>query len=144
VSVAAGARACIEQCLFAPDRAFFLAVEGNIPDERLYLQHLQPLTASARAEIEGRLQAARVEWLTGNRDWAHNIDPPPITQFQSILMAPANPDESEELLGVFFLGAEQATAFNFQHLCLLHTVAQICAKSLIILAAKTTNCQGKS
>jgi hypothetical protein len=30
MSVAAGARACIEQCLFAPDRAFFLAVEGNL------------------------------------------------------------------------------------------------------------------
>jgi PAS domain S-box-containing protein len=116
----------------------------TLPDDRLYLQHLQPLTASARAEIQGRLQAARVEWLAGNRDWAHNIDPPPITQFQSILMAPANPDESEELLGVFFIGAEQATAFNFQHLCLLHTVAQICAKTLNNLAAKTTNVKGKA
>lgn len=116
----------------------------TLPDSRLYLQHLQPLTAPARAEIEGRLQAARVEWIAGNQDWAHNIDPPPIAQFQSVLMAPANPDESEELLGVFFMGAEQATAFNFQHLCLLHTVAQICAKSLIILASKTTNVKEKA
>ncbi|HSF74908.1 MAG TPA: PAS domain S-box protein, partial [Microcoleus sp.] len=116
----------------------------TLPDDRLYLQHLQPLTAPARAEIEGRLQAARVEWLAGNRDWAHNIDPPPIAQFQSILMAPANPDESEELLGVFFIGAEQASAFNFQHLCLLHTVAQLCAKSLINLPAKTTNVKEKA
>jgi PAS domain S-box-containing protein len=116
----------------------------TLPDSRLYLQHLQPLTARARAEIEGRLQAARVEWLAGNRDWAHNIDAPPITQFQSILMAPANPDESEELLGVFFIGAEQATAFNFQHLCLLHTIAQICAKFLITLASKTTNVKVKA
>ncbi|MEG5032796.1 PAS domain S-box protein [Microcoleus sp. AT3-D2] len=114
------------------------------PDDRLYLQHLQPLSASTRSEIEGRLQAARVEWLAGNRDWAHNIALPPIAQFQSVLMAPANQDESEELLGVFFIGAEQATAFNLEHLCLLHTVAQICAKSLIILAAKTTTVKGKA
>ncbi|UNU23801.1 PAS domain S-box protein [Microcoleus vaginatus] len=111
----------------------------TLPDERIYLQHLQPLSASAKAEIEGRLQAARSEWLAGNRDWAHNIAPPPITQFQSVLMAPTNSDESEELLGVFFLGAEQANAFNLEHLCLLHTVAQICAKSLNILAAKAIN-----
>ncbi|WP_445248769.1 PAS domain S-box protein [Microcoleus sp. OTE_8_concoct_300] len=116
----------------------------TLPDDRLYLQHLQPLTTRARTEIEGRLQAARVEWLAGKQDWAHNIDFPPITEFQSILMAPANPDESEELLGLFFMGAEQANAFNFQHLCLLHTVAQICAKSLIVLASKTTNIKGKA
>ncbi|MEG4530953.1 PAS domain S-box protein [Microcoleus sp. D2_18a_D3] len=115
----------------------------TLPDDRLYLQHLQPLTASARAEIEGRLQAARAEWLAGNRDWAHNIAPPPIAEFQSVLMAPANPDESEELLGVFFIGAEQATAFNLEHLCLLHTVAQFCAKQLNILAAKTTSVKDK-
>ncbi|MBD1829377.1 PAS domain S-box protein [Microcoleus vaginatus GB1-A2] len=114
------------------------------PDDRLYLQYLQPLTARARAEIEGRLQAARVEWLAGNRDWAHNIAPQPIAQFQSVLMAPANLDESEELLGVFFIGAEQASAFNLEHLCLLHTVAQICAKRLSILADKTIPVNGKA
>lgn len=54
-------------------------------------------------------------------------------------MAPANLDESEELLGVFFIGAEQATAFDLEHLCLLHTVAQICAKQLITLARQTTS-----
>ena len=64
---------------------------------------------------------------------------PPIAQFKSVLMVPANPDRSEELLGVFFVGAEQASAFNFEHLCLLHTVAQICADSLTILAAKATD-----
>ncbi|MEG5050478.1 MULTISPECIES: PAS domain S-box protein [unclassified Microcoleus] len=111
----------------------------TLPDDRLYLQHLQPLTAGAKAEIEGRLQAAGAEWLAGNREWAHNIAPPPIAEFQSVLMAPANPDESEELLGVFFIGAEQPTAFNLEHLCLLHTVAQICAKQLNILATKTTS-----
>ncbi|MEG4350806.1 PAS domain S-box protein [Microcoleus sp. LAD1_D3] len=110
----------------------------TLPDDRLYLEHLQPLSASTRSEIEGRLQAARAEWLAGNRDWAHNITPPPIAEFQSVLMAPANPDESEELLGVFFIGAEQPTAFNLEHLCLLHTVAQICAKQLNGIAAKTT------
>ncbi|MEG4857872.1 PAS domain S-box protein [Microcoleus sp. K1-B6] len=115
----------------------------TLPDDRLYLEHLQPLTASATAEIEERLQAARAEWLAGNRDWAHNIAPPPIAQFQSVLMAPANLDESEELLGVFFIGAEQATAFNMEHLCLLHTVAQICAKQLNILAAKTVRVKDK-
>ncbi|MEG4505178.1 PAS domain S-box protein [Microcoleus sp. F6_B6] len=113
------------------------------PDDRIYLQHLQPLSASAKAEIEGRLQAARVEWLAGNRDWAHNIAPPPMAQFHSVLMAPANPDESEELLGVFFIGAEQATAFNLEHLCLLHTVAQISAKKLKALTAKTTRVKAK-
>ncbi|MEG4811631.1 PAS domain S-box protein [Microcoleus sp. F8-D3] len=113
------------------------------PDDRIYLQHLHPLSASAKAEIEGRLQAARVEWLAGNRDWAHNIAPPPMAQFQSVLMAPANLDESEELLGVFFLGAEQATAFNLEHLCLLHAVAQISAKQLKTLAAKTTSVKAK-
>ncbi|MEG4323883.1 PAS domain S-box protein [Microcoleus sp. herbarium5] len=113
------------------------------PDDRLYLQHLQPLSASTRSEIEGRLQAAGAEWLAGNRDWGHNIAPPPIAQFQSVLMAPANSDESEELLGVFFIGAEQATAFNLEHLCLLHTVAQICAKQLNILAVKTSRVKDK-
>lgn len=114
------------------------------PDDRLYLEHSQPLTASAKAEIEERLQVARAEWLAGNRDWAHNIAPPPIAQFQSVLMAPANLDESEEWLGVFFIGAEQANAFNLEHLCLLHTVAQICAKKqLNTLAAKTTSVKDK-
>ncbi len=146
VQLAAGAEEIWSACLAHLSRLIPGATIAilTLPDSRLYLQHLQPLTAPARAEIEGRLQAARVEWLAGNQDWAHNIDPPPIAQFQSILMAPANLDESEELLGVFFIGAEQATAFNFQHLCLLHTVAQICAKSLINLAAKTTNVKGKA
>ncbi|WP_445241033.1 PAS domain S-box protein [Microcoleus vaginatus] len=111
----------------------------TLPDDQIYLEHLQPLSASTKAEMEGRLQAARAEWLAGNRDWAHNINPPPIAQFQSVLMAPANLDESEELLGVFFIGAEQATAFDLEHLCLLHTVAQICAKQLITLARQTTS-----
>ncbi|MEP6516216.1 PAS domain S-box protein [Microcoleus vaginatus] len=115
----------------------------TLPDDHIYLEHLQPLSGSTKTEIEGRLQAARAEWLAGNRDWAHNITPPPIAQFQSILMAPANLDESEELLGVFFIGAEQATAFNLEHLCLLHTVAQICAKQLNILASKTTSFKDK-
>ncbi|HSF72741.1 MAG TPA: PAS domain S-box protein, partial [Microcoleus sp.] len=113
------------------------------PEDRIYLEHLQPLSASTRSEMEGRLQAARAEWLAGNRDWAHNITPPPVAQFQSVLMAPANLDESEELLGVFFIGAEQATAFNLEHLCLLHTVAQICAKKLITIAAKATRVKDK-
>ena len=116
----------------------------TLPDDRIYLEHLQPLSASTKAEMEGRLQAARAEWLAGNRDWEHNIAPPPMAQFQSVLMAPANPDESEELLGVFFIGAEQATAFNLEHLCLLHTVAKICAKQLTILAAKTTSVKDKT
>ena len=146
VQLAAGAEEIWSACLAHLDRLIPGATIAilTLPDDRLYLQHLQPLTAPARAEIEGRLQAARVEWLAGNRDWAHNIYPPPITQFQSILMAPANPDESEELLGVFFIGAEQPTAFNFQHLCLLHTVAQIGAKSLNILATKTTQVKEKA
>ncbi|MEG3899323.1 MULTISPECIES: PAS domain S-box protein [unclassified Microcoleus] len=146
VQLAAGADEIWSACLEYLDRLIPGAAIAILtpPDDRLYLQHLQPLTATARAEIEGRLQAARVAWLAGNRDWAHNIDPPPIAQFQSVLMAPANPDESEELLGVFFIGAEQATAFNFEYLCLLHTAAQICAKSLISLAAKTTAVKGKT
>ncbi|MEG4027084.1 MULTISPECIES: PAS domain S-box protein [unclassified Microcoleus] len=115
----------------------------TLPDDQIYLEHLQQLSGSTKAEIEGRLQAACAEWLAGNRDWAHNITPPPIAQFQSVLMAPANLDESEELLGVFFIGAEQATAFNLEHLCLLHTVAQICAKQLNILASKTTSVKDK-
>jgi len=115
----------------------------TLPDDRIYLEHLQPLSASTKAEMEGRLQAARAQWLAGNRDWEHNIAPPPMAQFQSVLMAPANLDESEELLGVFFIGAEQATAFNLEHLCLLHTVAQICAKQLTRLAAKTTSATDK-
>ncbi|MEG4515197.1 MULTISPECIES: PAS domain S-box protein [unclassified Microcoleus] len=115
----------------------------TLPDDQIYLEHLQPLSGSTKAEIEGRLQTARAEWLAGHRDWAHNITPPPIAQFQSILMAPANLDESEELLAVFFIGAEQATAFNLEHLCLLHTVAQIGAKQLNILASKTTSVKDK-
>ncbi|MEG5065604.1 PAS domain S-box protein [Microcoleus sp. B3-A4] len=111
----------------------------TLPDDQIYLEHLQPLSASTKAEMEGRLQAARAEWLAGNRDWAHNITPPPIAQFQSVLMAPANLDDSEELLGVFFIGAEQATAFNLEDLCWLHTVAQICAKQLVTLGRQTTS-----
>ncbi|MEG4571540.1 PAS domain S-box protein [Microcoleus sp. N3A4] len=146
VQLAAGADEIWSACLAHLDRLIPGAAIAILtpPDDRLYLQHLQPLTASARAEIEGRLQAARAEWLAGNRDWAHNIAPPPIAQFQSVLMAPANPDESEELLGVFFIGAEQTNAFNLEHLCLLHTVGQLCAKSLINLAAKTTTFKGKT
>src|SRR4028118_949735 len=146
VQVAAGAdeiwSACLAHLLRLIPGATIAIL--TLPDGRLYLQDLQPLTAPARAEIEGRLQAARVEWIAGNQDWAHNIDPPPIAQFQSVLMAPANPDESEELLGVFFIGAEQASAFNLEHLCLLHTVAQICAKRLSILADKTLRVNGKA
>ncbi|WP_333118220.1 PAS domain-containing hybrid sensor histidine kinase/response regulator [Microcoleus sp. S11D4] len=116
----------------------------TLPDDRLYLQPLSnPLTARTKAKIKARLQAARVEWLAGNRDWAYNIALPPIGQFKSVLMAPANEDESQELLGVFFIGAEQATAFNIEHLCLLQTVAQICATSLINLAAKKPNVKEK-
>jgi len=115
----------------------------TLPDDQIYLEHLQPLSASTKAEMEGRLQAARAEWLAGNRDWAHNITPPPIAQFQSVLMVPANLDDSEELLAVFFIGAEQANAFNLEHLCLLHTVAQICAKQLVTLARQTTSAKDR-
>lgn len=103
------------------------------PDNRIYLQQIQPLTAGVRGKIKARLQEARIEWLRGHRDWEHNIEPPPIAQFKSVLMAPANPDESEELLGVLFIGAEAKNAFNFEHLCLLHTAARICAQALIFL-----------
>ncbi|MEG3930267.1 PAS domain S-box protein [Microcoleus sp. T3_B1] len=141
IQLAAGADEIWSACLTHLDRLIPTETIAilTLPDDRLYLQHLQPLTAGAKAEIEGRLQAAGAEWLAGNREWAHNIAPPPIAEFQSVLMAPANPDESEELLGVFFIGAEQPTAFNLEHLCLLHTVAQICAKQLNILATKTTS-----
>jgi GAF domain-containing protein len=106
------------------------------PDDRIYLQHLQPLTAGVTGKIKARLQEASVEWLRGNRDWVNNIELPPIAQFKSVLMAPVNPDESEEFLGVFFIGAEPKSAFNFEQLCLLHTVAQICAQASIELAEK--------
>ncbi|MBE9093967.1 PAS domain S-box protein [Tychonema sp. LEGE 07203] len=117
----------------------------TLPDQKLYLeQPPHPLAARTKAQIKARLQAAGAEWLAGNRDWAHNIALPPIAQFESVLMAPAHPDESQELLGVFFIGAEQASAFDFEHLCLLQTVAQICAKSLIKLAAETPDFKSKS
>ncbi|MFS8117092.1 MAG: PAS domain S-box protein, partial [Microcoleus sp.] len=111
----------------------------TLPEDRIYLQHSQPLTARARAKIEKHLQSASVEWLAGNRDWAHSITAPPIAQFKSVLMAPANSDESAELLGVFFIGAEQISSFNFEHLCLLHIAANICANSLLNLSAKKIN-----
>ncbi|WP_293351686.1 MULTISPECIES: PAS domain S-box protein [unclassified Microcoleus] len=114
----------------------------TLPDDRIYLQHLHPLTESVKSEIAACLQATRTQWLAGSRDWAYNIAGPPIAQFKSVLVAPANPEDSEELLGVFFIGAEQGTAFNFEHLCLLHTVAKICVKSLITLAAKQTDVKG--
>ena len=116
----------------------------TLPDDRIYLQHSQPLNARARTKIEKHLQSARVEWLAGNRDWAHSIASPPIAQFKSLLMAPVNFDESAELLGVFLIGAEQETAFNFEHLSLLHTAADICANSLLTLADKTTDVKGKN
>jgi len=147
VQLAAGADEIWSACLahlgrLIPSETIALL---TLADDRLYLQQQsQPLTARATAEIEARLQAARMEWVAGNRDWAHNIASPPIAQFKSVLMAPANPDESEELLGVFLIGAEQATAFNFEQLCLLHTVAQIGANSLVILAVKTTSVNGKA
>ncbi|MGB3266619.1 MAG: PAS domain-containing protein, partial [Microcoleus sp.] len=117
----------------------------TLPDEKLYLQQPpHPLAARTKAKIKARLQAAGAEWLAGNRDWAHNIALPPIAQFESVLMAPVNEDESQELLGVLFIGAEQATAFNLEHLCLLQTAAQICAKSLTRLAAKIPDVKGKT
>ncbi|MEG4286507.1 PAS domain S-box protein [Microcoleus sp. A006_D1] len=129
----------------APVGAGFANALLTLPENTIHLQQQsQPLTTRARAEIEARLQTARVEWLAGNRDWAHNMASPPIAQFKSVLMAPANPDQSEELLGVFFVGAEQASAFNFEHLCLLHTAAQICANSLATLAAQETDVKGET
>ncbi|MCY7381303.1 MAG: PAS domain S-box protein [Microcoleus sp. CAN_BIN18] len=128
----------------APVGAGFANALLTLPDDRIYLQHSQPLTARTTAKIKARLQAARVEWLAGNRDWAHNIALPPIAQFKSVLMAPANSDESAELLGVFFIGAEQISGFNFEHLCLLHTAAHICANSLVNLSSKTIDVKGKN
>ncbi len=116
----------------------------TLPDDRIYLQHSQPLTARTTAKIKARLQAARVEWLAGNRDWAYNIALPPIAQFKSVLMAPANSDESAELLGVFFIGAEQISSFNFEHLCLLNTIAQVCANSLINLSSTIIDVKGQN
>ena len=39
----------------------------TLPDDQIYLEHLQPLRPSTKSEMEGRLQAARAEWLAGNR-----------------------------------------------------------------------------
>jgi len=129
----------------APVGAGFANALLTLPDNTIHLQQQsQPLTTRARAEIEARLQTARVEWLAGNRDWAHNMASPPIAQFKSVLMVPANPDQSEELLAVFFVGAEQASAFNFEHLCLLHIAAQICANSVITLADKEIDVKGET
>jgi len=106
-------------------------------DNRIYLQHLQPLTAGAKAEIENRLQKSRAAWLEGNRDWVHSIEQPPLAQFKSVLMAAAAPDETEELLGVFLIATELPNSFNFEHLCWLHTAGQVCSKTLIKLAVKS-------
>ncbi|MEG3859125.1 PAS domain-containing hybrid sensor histidine kinase/response regulator [Microcoleus sp. herbarium12] len=144
VQLAADAEAILSACIehigrLIPAETIALL---TLPDGRIYLKHLQPLTAPPNSEIEACLQAARLQWLAGDRDWAHNLATPPIAQFNSVLVAPVNQDESEDLLGVFFIGAEQANAFNFEHLCLLHTVAQICAKSLNDLTFQQADVKG--
>lgn len=110
----------------------------TLPDDRIYLQHSPPLTAGIKAEIEIRLQQARAAWQAGDRDWVRNTEGPPFVDFKSVLMA-AVPDEGEEVLGLFLIAAEPANAFNFEHLCLLHTCGQICSKAAIDLALRRQN-----
>ncbi len=105
-------------------------------DDRIYCQNSAPLTEATTSEIESRLREARTQWLGGNRDWAHNLEHPPIVELQSVLMAPVMLDESAEFLGVLFIGAVAANVFDFDRLCLLHTTAHICAKAWVNLLSK--------
>jgi PAS domain S-box-containing protein len=108
-------------------------------DDRIYLQHSQPLTQEAKSEIEARLQESRAQWLAGNRDWVYNLEQPPIVELKSVLIEPVILDESEELLGVIFIGIEAANVFDLNHLCLLHTAAQICSQAWVNLSSKQQN-----
>ncbi|TAD93066.1 MAG: PAS domain S-box protein, partial [Oscillatoriales cyanobacterium] len=105
-------------------------------DDRIYCQNSAPLTEATTSEIESRLLEARTQWLGGNRDWAHNLEHPPIVELQSVLMAPVMLDESAEFLGVLFIGAVAAKVFDFDRLCLLHTTAHICAQAWVNLSSK--------
>ena len=105
-------------------------------DDHIYLKHSQPLTEEAKSEIGLRLQEAHTQWLAGNRDWVHNLEQPAIFELKSVLMAPVMADESEELLGVLLIGAEETNVFDFNHLCLLHTAAQISSQAWVKLSSK--------
>jgi len=107
----------------------------TISDDRIYLKHSQPLTEEAKSQIGLRLQEAHTQWLAGNRDWVHNLEQPAIFELKSVLMAPVMADESEELLGVLLIGAEETNVFDFNHLCLLHTVAQISSQAWVKLSS---------
>ncbi|NJR21312.1 MAG: PAS domain S-box protein [Richelia sp. CSU_2_1] len=110
----------------------------TLPDDRIYLQQSPPLTAGIKAEIEIRLQQAGAAWQGGDIDWVGHTEGPPFLGFKSVSIAAA-PDESEEVLGLFLIAAEPANAFNFEHLCLLHTCAQICCAATIKLNVKRQN-----
>jgi PAS domain S-box-containing protein len=105
-------------------------------DDRIYWQHSQPLTQEAKSEIESCLHNANTQWLAGNQEWAHNLEQPPIVEFKSVLIEPVILDESAELLGVILIGVEGANIFDFNHLCLLHTVAQICSQAWVNLSSQ--------
>ncbi|XZN90121.1 MAG: hypothetical protein ACM65M_21175 [Microcoleus sp.] len=108
-------------------------------DDRIYCQNSAPLTEATTSEIESRLREARTQWLGGNRDWAHNLEHPPIVELKSVLMAPVMLDESTEFLGVLFIGAVAAKVFDFDSLCLLHTTAHICSQAWENLLSKQRN-----
>ena len=108
-------------------------------DDRIYWQNSHPLTEEAKSEIEARLQESRAQWLAGNRDWVHNLEQPPIVDWKSVLIEPVILEESEELLGVLFIGAEVTNVFDFNHLCLLHTTVEICSKAWVNLSSKRQN-----
>ena len=108
-------------------------------DDRIYWQNSHPLTQEAKSEIESCLHNASTQWLAGNRDWVHNLEQPPIVDWKSVLIEPVILEESEELLGVLFIGAEVTNVFDFNHLCLLHTTVQICSKAWVNLSSKRQN-----
>ncbi len=105
-------------------------------DDRIYWQNSHSLTPEVKSEVEACLHNASSQWLAGNQEWAHNLQQPPIVEFKSVLIEPVMSGESEELLGVILIAVNTANIFDFNHLCLLHTVAQICSQALLNLASQ--------
>ncbi len=130
---------CLGRLIFTEAIPYDIARLGALltnSDDRIYWQNSHPLTPEVKSEVESCLHNARTQWLEGDREWAHNLEQPPIIQFQSVLMAPVIADESEELLGVILIGSESANAFDFNHLCLLYISTQICSQAWVNLLSK--------
>lgn len=113
-----------------------------LPSHQIYQQSPQPLTREVRSAIEEYLQKVSRKENGGKEGELATEEPGKpddsqvvIPELNSVLVAPSRLEESQEGLGIFLVGARADNCFNFEHLCLLHTVAQLVATALMNLEA---------